>query len=260
MTSVAQVPLAPCRHTDERGRPVSTGDSTRRRTLDLTLPEIVSRRRGGHVPLLAEEKAMTKARDALSTSGEAPMVDRQGYVRGTEAVAADLFDGRRQLSSSTSCSIRVGTTVARAARQRPTSFGWLLVTHSGHAFVVVSRRPQARALQAQAGLDVPVVLVVRQRFQLRLPRTPRPSCAGEFNFRATSSEAHGWGGSGGSRAARLQHLPRRRRPDLPHLLGYARARGGRVFLDLTALGRQEDWEEPKGRADVVRGASPDFST
>ena len=32
-----------------------------------------------------------------------------------------------------------------------------------------------------------------------------------------------------------------------------------IFLDLTALGRQEDWEEPKGRAAVVRGAVPDFS-
>lgn len=34
--------------------------------------------------------------------------------------------------------------------------------------------------------------------------------------------------------------------------------GSYAFLDLTALGRQEDWEEPKGRASV-RGAVPDFS-
>ena len=32
------------------------------------------------------------------------------------------------------------------------------------------------------------------------------------------------------------------------------------FLDTTALGRQEEWEEPKGRADAVRAAVPDFST
>ncbi len=31
------------------------------------------------------------------------------------------------------------------------------------------------------------------------------------------------------------------------------------FLDMTALGRQEDWEEPKGRADTTRGANPDFA-
>jgi len=34
--------------------------------------------------------------------------------------------------------------------------------------------------------------------------------------------------------------------------------GSYYFLDLTALGRQEDWEEPKGRADSLRGNSPDF--
>ncbi len=31
------------------------------------------------------------------------------------------------------------------------------------------------------------------------------------------------------------------------------------FLDLTALGRQEDWEEPKGRAPKPHGADPSFS-
>ena len=34
--------------------------------------------------------------------------------------------------------------------------------------------------------------------------------------------------------------------------------GSYYFLDLTALGRQEDWEEPKGRADSAHGAQPDF--
>ena len=35
--------------------------------------------------------------------------------------------------------------------------------------------------------------------------------------------------------------------------------GSYYYLDLTALGRQEDWEEPKGRAAAARGANPDFS-
>ena len=35
--------------------------------------------------------------------------------------------------------------------------------------------------------------------------------------------------------------------------------GSCYFLDLTALGRQEDWEEPKGRADSARSATPDFA-
>ena len=33
-----------------------------------------------------------------------------------------------------------------------------------------------------------------------------------------------------------------------------------TLLDLTALGRQEDWEEPKGRAAPVRGGDPTFTS
>lgn len=36
--------------------------------------------------------------------------------------------------------------------------------------------------------------------------------------------------------------------------------GSLYFLDLTALGRQEEWEEPKGRADSARPGRPDFAT
>jgi predicted dithiol-disulfide oxidoreductase (DUF899 family) len=36
--------------------------------------------------------------------------------------------------------------------------------------------------------------------------------------------------------------------------------GSYAALDLTPLGRQEDWEEPKGRSASARGAIPDFSS
>jgi predicted dithiol-disulfide oxidoreductase (DUF899 family) len=36
--------------------------------------------------------------------------------------------------------------------------------------------------------------------------------------------------------------------------------GSYAFLDTTALGRQEDWEEPKGRAEKARRGVPDFET
>ena len=36
--------------------------------------------------------------------------------------------------------------------------------------------------------------------------------------------------------------------------------GSYYFLDLSALGRQEDWEEPRGRADAAHPAQPDFAT
>jgi predicted dithiol-disulfide oxidoreductase (DUF899 family) len=35
--------------------------------------------------------------------------------------------------------------------------------------------------------------------------------------------------------------------------------GAYAFLDTTALGRQEDWEEPKGRVAKARQAIPDFA-
>ncbi len=35
--------------------------------------------------------------------------------------------------------------------------------------------------------------------------------------------------------------------------------GSYYFLDETVLGRQEDWEEPKGRVESAHGAVPDFS-
>ena len=36
--------------------------------------------------------------------------------------------------------------------------------------------------------------------------------------------------------------------------------GSYYFLDLTALGRQEEWEQPAGRSDSVRAAQPDFAS
>ncbi len=36
--------------------------------------------------------------------------------------------------------------------------------------------------------------------------------------------------------------------------------GSYYWLDLTALGRQEEWEEPKGRADDARAGHPDFAS
>ncbi|HEY2764245.1 MAG TPA: hypothetical protein VGJ13_09580 [Pseudonocardiaceae bacterium] len=36
--------------------------------------------------------------------------------------------------------------------------------------------------------------------------------------------------------------------------------GSHYFLDLSALGRQKDWEEPKNRAACGRDATPDFAS
>ena len=49
---------------------------------------------------------------------------------------------------------------------------------------------------------------------------------------------------------------RRRRP----MVGTEYLGNTYTLLDLTALGRQEDWEEPKGRVDPVRGGDPTFTS
>ena len=36
--------------------------------------------------------------------------------------------------------------------------------------------------------------------------------------------------------------------------------GSYYFLNLTALGRQEDWEQPNGRTQSARSATPDFAS
>lgn len=70
----------------------------------MTLPEIASRDewRKARVALLADEKAMTKARDALSTKRRTlPMVRIEKDYRfdGPEGSVSllDIFDGHRQL-------------------------------------------------------------------------------------------------------------------------------------------------------------------
>ena len=69
-----------------------------------------------------------------------------------------------------------------------------------------------------------------------------------------------------SRPGRMSKLlPARGRRDLPYLLGStagAPSMSGNAytFLDLTALGRQEDWEDPKGRVAPVRGGDPTFTS
>ncbi len=135
----------------------------------------------------------------------------------------------------------------------------------------VSRAPLAKIerYKAKQGLDVPVVLVVRQRLQLRLPRhARRVGRAVEYNYR-TQAE-HEAAGTGyylaGDQPIEQPGLScfLRDGDDVFHTYStFARGAemtgGSYYFLDLTALGRQEEWEEPKGRAADPRGATPDFA-
>ncbi|MEV0319504.1 DUF899 domain-containing protein [Streptomyces sp. NPDC050658] len=212
----------------------------------MGLPDIVTREEwvAARAELLAKEKAETRARDALNAERRRlPMVEieKEYLFDGSDGKATlfDLFDGHAQLivhhfmfapewdAGCTSCSAfldQIGHLAHLRAR--------------GTNFVTVSRAPFTRILpfKARMGWTVPWY----------------SSNGDDFNhdFHATLDE------DGHS-------------VDVPGLSCFLRD-GDRVFhtystfdrgtdwvgsysslLDLTALGRQEEWEEPKGRSSAL---------
>ena len=194
----------------------------------MSLPLVVSEADwlAARKQLLADEKAMTRARDALEhqATRAADGGDRQGLRvrrrRGPRAAWSTSSRGAGSSSCSTSCSTRSGTTAARAApppptRSRPACSS--TCTPRDTTLAVVSRAPLAKIerLQEAQGLDVPVVLVVRERLQLRLPRDHRRvGRAGDVELpdpRRARAARDGLDRRGLFGAARLQHVPPRRR-------------------------------------------------
>ena len=239
----------------------------------MTLPRIATRDEwlAARTALLAEEKELTRRRDALNAKRrELPMVeiDKDYALEGPQGTVGllDLFDGRRQLD-------RLPLHV------RPDLGGRLLQLLGGHRRAVTRllRAPahprhelrhgvagtagQARALEAQEGLGRALVLVVRQRLQLRLRRHDR-RVGGVGRVQLPHA-----GRVRGPRRGRLRPSSRSRcraaaascrstagcsTPTRSTPAGLESTGGSYYFLDLTALGRQEEWEEPKGRSESAR--------
>ena len=93
----------------------------------------------------------------------------------------------------------------------------------------------------------------------------------EYNYKTLAEHEHGGHGvllrpgdqpseQPGHRAASCARARRCSTPT-PRSPAAPRCSGGSYYcLDLTALGRQEEWEEPKGRSEDARAAQPDFAT
>jgi predicted dithiol-disulfide oxidoreductase (DUF899 family) len=246
----------------------------------MTLPEIVTREqwRAARIELLAEEKAMTKARDALSTKRrKLPMVrvEKEYTFDGPNGPASlrDIFDGRRQLiiqhfmfdpswedgcPSCTSASDELSEGLIRHLQVRDTSFA------------VVSRAPleKIEKYKAKRGWTFPWYSSYGSDFNYDFHVSLDASVAPvEFNFRGPDElTAHGLGWT-------LEEPTEQ--PGYSTFIDvdgevfhtnsvYARGTewlgGSYAFLDLTVLGRQEEWEEPKGRSENARGAVPDFAS
>jgi predicted dithiol-disulfide oxidoreductase (DUF899 family) len=246
----------------------------------MNLPKVASRDEwlAARKRLLVEEKAMTRARDALNTKRrELPMVKiEKDYVfEGPDGKASllDLFDGRRQLvvqhfmfdptwdDGCPSCS----------AGADEISAGLLRHLHARDTtLAVVSRAPLERIerYKTRKGWSFPWYSSYGSDFNYDFHVTIDASIAPVlWNYRTMEElEQVGMGWLGDGSSEQPGHSMFLRDGDAVYHTYSMYARGAEMlggsyyFLDLTALGRQEDWEEPKGRTPDARAARPDFAS
>ena len=248
----------------------------------MSLPDVVSRDEwlAAREALLAKEKEMTRQRDALNAERRRlPMVRIEKDYRFTgpdgEASLIDLFEGRLQLilghfmfdpsweDGCTSCT-------AGADEISP---GLLAHLHARETTLVfVARAPLAKLerYKARRGWTFPWYSSHGSDFNYDFHVTLDESVAPvEYNYR--TPEEHRQAGT----AYYVEGEQPLEMPGQSHFLrdgervfhtystfgrGAEQTGGSYYSLDLTALGRQEDWEEPKGRATDARAAVPDFAT
>jgi predicted dithiol-disulfide oxidoreductase (DUF899 family) len=240
----------------------------------MTLPEVVSREEwmAARKQLLAAEKEETRRRDALNAERRRlPMVRVEKEYQfegpgGTVQLTA-LFDGKSQLIVQ---HVMFGPDWDAACPGCTAGVDEIsdgLITHLNSrdtAFALVSRAPLAklREYQQKQGWTVPWYSSYGTDFNYDFQVTmDKERSLLEYNYREETDIL-------GEEDASTE---------LPGVSCFLRdgdavfhtystfARGTDTvgssysWLDLTALGRQEDWEEPKGRASRVHGADPTFT-
>jgi predicted dithiol-disulfide oxidoreductase (DUF899 family) len=241
----------------------------------MSLPQIVNRDEwlAARAALLEQEKELTRRRDRLSADRRRlPMVEITKDYRFTgpqgEVGLLDIFEGRKQLivyhfmfhpeweDGCPSCS----------AGADEVSDGFLEHLHiRDTTLAYVSRAPldKLERWKAKKGWNFPWYSSGEGDFNYDFGVTVDESRgAGTYNFRPIPDDP-GWKEQPFDMPGRSVFL--RVDDRVFHTYSqYARgleATGGLYyFLDLTALGRQEEWEEPEGRADSARAAQPDFAS
>jgi predicted dithiol-disulfide oxidoreductase (DUF899 family) len=247
----------------------------------MAVPRIATREEwlAARKELLAKEKELTRQRDALNAERrQLPMVEiTKDYVfEGPDGPARlpDLFQGRPQLiiyhfmfdpSWEAGCpSCTAGTDEL--------SRGLLDHLHTRDtSYAMVSRAPlpKLQRWKELRGWDLPWYSSFGTDFNydfgVTIDESVRP---GEYNFR-TKAEFEAMGSDFfesdqpfemPGRTAFLTIDGRVFHTYSQYARGLESTGGSYYFLDLTALGRQEDWEEPKGRSQSVHSASPDFAS
>ncbi|TMM13012.1 MAG: DUF899 domain-containing protein [Actinobacteria bacterium] len=229
--------------------------------------------------LLAKEKELTSQRDAISAERRRlPMVpiDKDYVFDGPNGTVRliDVFEGRPQLmiyhfmfhpeweDGCPSCTAGIDEVSA----------GFLAHLHTRDTtFALVSRAPLAKLerWRAKQGWDLPWYSSFGSDFNYDFGVTIDASRGfDQYNFR-TLDEYATMGQESMKTADQPYDMPGRScflRVDShvfhtysQYARGLESTGGSYYFLDLTALGRQEEWEEPKGRSESARTATPDFA-
>ena len=243
----------------------------------MSLPNVTSREQWlvARRELLAREKQLTRQGDALNADRRRlPMVEiEKEYLFDGPAgpvALADLFAGRSQLiiqhimfdpawaAPCPGCSAALDETSAgmiRHLESRDTSFAG------------VSRAPYAKlaAAKAERGWGLDWYSAYGSEFNYDFHATLDPSVAPVmYNYQTPEEAAADPDPVTGSMEVPGFSCFLRDGQRIFHTYSTF-ARGSDTlgsaysFLDLTALGRSENWEEPKGRVAKPHGADPTFS-
>jgi len=247
----------------------------------MSLPKIATRDEWlvAREELLAKEKDLTRRRDALSIERRnLPMVEiEKDYVfdgPNGRARLVDMFEGRPQLivyhfmfdpewddgcPSCTAGTNEISEGFLEHLRVRDTTYA------------MVSRAPleKLERWKAKQGWDLPWYSSFGTDFNYDFGVTIDESVGQDrYNFRS-KAEFEAMGSSFfdadqpfemPGRSCFLQVDGRVFHTYSQYARGLESTGGSYYFLDLTALGRQEEWEEPKGRSESVRSATPDFAS
>jgi predicted dithiol-disulfide oxidoreductase (DUF899 family) len=233
----------------------------------MSLPEIVSREEWtrARVALLEHEKALTKARDELAGERRRlPMVEVTEDYRFTAAdggtrTLLDLFEGRHQLILDHYMFDPEWEDGCMSCAGRVDQYGNTAHLHERDTTIaVVSRAPieKIERWRRKMGWTFPWYSSFGSRFNfdygvsfdetLENP-TYNYRSAAEWRERGVPelpSELHGT-------SVFLTDGERVFHTYSTYARGTEQVGGTHYYLDMTPLGRQEDWEEPKGRADAL---------
>jgi predicted dithiol-disulfide oxidoreductase (DUF899 family) len=233
----------------------------------LSLPPVVSREQwvAARKELLVKEKELTRARDALSTQRRMlPMVEITKPYRfeGPHGPVGllDMFEGRRQLLVDHFMFHPEWEDGCASCTGRVEQYGNLAYLHARETtMAVVSRAPLAKIerFKSKQGWDFPWYSSHGSDFNYDFHVTLDESVVPlEYNYRSKEE----WAPQPGSVFASEQPFDLHgtsaflRDGDCVYHTystygrGTEQVGGTHYYLDMTALGRQEDWEVPRGRA------------